>query len=69
VFLRLLPTLRTSGEEASRNANVNEITSALIELSTHALAHDDRQWMERFAWLGEAWDRLFKDQPAVSLDG
>ena len=50
-------------------AETNNIMTALMAASTHALAHNDQAWLERHRWFGEALDRLFRDQPATRLDG
>jgi hypothetical protein len=33
------------------------------------LQRGDRAWLERHRWFGEAVERLFRDQPATTLDG
>jgi len=47
---------------------VDAITTALMVASTHAVRHGDTPWMQRHQWFGDACERLFRDEPATTLD-
>ena len=47
----------------------NVPNSGLHSLREIALQRGDRALLECHRWFGEAWERIFKDQPAVRLDG
>jgi hypothetical protein len=48
---------------------VSDITATMINCAQVALQRSDAAWLLRHRWFSDACARLFKDQPAVPLDG
>jgi hypothetical protein len=69
LFIVHKPELRLDWPDAEIVARVDDIAAALMVASMDAVVHDDQAWMARHRWFAEAVERLFRDQPAVALDG
>ncbi|MGQ0582778.1 MAG: hypothetical protein ACT4O6_12635 [Reyranella sp.] len=52
-------------------ARVDDIAALMMERYGRALLAGDagRDWIDRYAWFGDACDRLYTGQSAVVLDG
>jgi hypothetical protein len=50
-------------------SEVNLIASSLIAAGIHAADRGDAGWLERHRWFGEAFERQFKGELAVPLNG